>query len=78
MSRLVEKMSLTPAGILGIAGGSLKTGRPADIVILDTKKEYMVDPEKFISMGKNTPFGGYVLSGMPVITIAQGRLYEWQ
>jgi dihydroorotase len=78
MSRLVEKMSLTPAGILGIAGGSLKTGRPADIVILDTKKEYRVDPEKFISMGKNTPFGGYVLSGMPVITIAQGRLYEWQ
>lgn len=86
-SGLVEKMAFNPARILGLlaahrsspgAGikGTLKTGSDADIVIIDTKKEYKVDPGRFKSKGKNTPFAGSVLKGMPAVTISGGRIYR--
>jgi dihydroorotase len=78
MNQLIEKMSVNPAQILGISSkGSLKPGSDADVTILDTKKETRVDAEKFVSKGKNTPFHGWILKGMPVITISKGRVYEW-
>jgi dihydroorotase len=54
----------------------LKPGADADITILDLNKEFRVDPGKFISKGKNTPFEGWVLKGMPVMTICKGRIHE--
>jgi len=77
MSQLVEKMSLTPARILGL-NGTLKPGADADITILDTKKEVRVESKKFASKGKNTPFDGWMLKGFPFITISKGRINEWQ
>ncbi|MDI6890436.1 MAG: dihydroorotase [Thermodesulfovibrionales bacterium] len=79
MNQLVEKMSFNPARILGISSkGSLKQGSDAGVTILDTKKEVRVEAEKFVSKGKNTPFDGWVLKGMVVITISKGRICEWQ
>jgi dihydroorotase len=78
INQLIEKMSVNPAQILGISSkGSLKPGYDADVTILDTKKETRVDAEKFVSKGKNTPFHGWILKGMPIITISKGRVYEW-
>lgn len=88
-SQIVEKMSLNPARILGslithhsslVAGskGTLKPGADADVVIVDTNKEFKVEAEKFVSRGKNTPFDGWMLKGIPIITISMGRMYEWQ
>ncbi len=88
-SQMVEKMSLNPARILGslithhlslVAGskGTLKPGADADVVIVDTIKEFKVEAEKFVSKGKNTPFDGWMLKGIPIITISMGRMYEWQ
>jgi dihydroorotase len=78
INQLIEKMSVNPAQILGISSkGSLKPGSDADVTILDTKKETRVDAEKFVSKGKNTPFHGWILKGMPIITISKGRVYEW-
>jgi dihydroorotase len=76
ISKFVEKMALNPARILGIDGGTLKAGAPADIVIVNVDKEFTVNAENFTSMGKNTPFEGWLLKGMPVMTICNGKLYE--
>jgi len=76
LSQLVEKMAKNPASILGIDKGTLKPGADADITILDINKEFRVDPGQFFSRGKNTPFEGWVLKGMPVMTICKGRVHE--
>jgi dihydroorotase len=76
ISRLVEKMAANPAKILGINKGALKAGADADIVIVDSGKEFKVEVEKFISKGKNTPFDGWILKGMAVMTICKGKVYD--
>jgi len=76
INQLIEKMTLNPAKILRIDKGTLKVGSDADIVILDINKEYEVESERFASKGKNTPFEGWVLEGMPILTIYRGRAYE--
>ncbi|HHN65184.1 MAG TPA: dihydroorotase [Nitrospirae bacterium] len=73
---LVEKMSLNPARILNIRKGTLKVGEDADITIIDLNKKWKVEPERFASKGKNTPFEGFILEGLPVITICKGKIYE--
>jgi dihydroorotase len=77
LSQLIEKMALNPARILQIDKGTLRVGSDADVVIIDEKKEYTVETQKFISKGKNTPFNRWDLKGMPVITIYKGKVYEW-
>jgi dihydroorotase len=77
LSHLVEKMTLNPARILRIDKGTLKVGNDADIVIVDESKEFKVEADKFVSKGKNTSFEGWVLKGMPVITICKGKVHEW-
>jgi len=74
---LVQKMALNPARTLGLQKGTLRTGADADLVIVDTKREFEVKPDGFLSMGKNTPFGGWVLKGTPVVTLVKGRCYEF-
>jgi len=77
LGRLVSMMTSVPAGIVGIEKGSIREGWAADLVLVDLDKEFVVDPDKFASKGKNTPFSGYTLKGIPVTTIAGGRLYKW-
>ncbi len=74
--QLVEKMALTPARIVGVQKGTLKTGSDADVVIVDLGRSWTVDPERFESRGKNTPFKGWVLKGMPLMTVCKGKIYE--
>lgn len=76
LSQIVEKMALNPAKILGIGKGTLKVGTDADVVMVNVNKEFKVESEKFISKGKNTPFEGWVLKGMPVMTICKGKVHE--
>lgn len=74
MNQLVERMSTSPAKILGINKGSLQVGMPADITIADTDTAWTIDPEKFYSKGKNTPFAGKVVYGKIYYTIADGEI----
>ncbi|MBI5205942.1 MAG: dihydroorotase [Nitrospirae bacterium] len=76
MNQLIEKMTINPAKIMGINKGTLKNGSDADVVIVNPDKEFKVEPEKFASKGKNTPFEGWVLKGAAVITICKGKIYE--
>lgn len=73
-SELIEKMCVKPAEILGLNKGSLGVNKPADLVIFDPKKEFLVDRNKFQSKSKNSPFDGFTLRGQVVYTIVNGNI----
>lgn len=72
--QMVEKMSYNPAQILGLEAGSLEEGKPADIVIFDPAKTYVIDKNKFWSKGRNTPFDGRKVTGAVNTTIVDGKV----
>ncbi len=72
--QMAEKMSHRPAQILGLDRGSLREGKPADVVVIDPEAEYVIDPETFVSKGKNTPFGGKKVKGKVMTTICDGKV----
>ena len=74
LPRLAERMSAAPARILGIEGGEIKEGAVADITIADLAAKYVIDGEKFISKGKNTPFTGTEVYGRIAYTIVDGQI----
>ena len=73
MERLVELMSLNPRKVFRIAGG-LNEGDRADVVLLDTEKEWRVDSEKFYSMGKISMFDGREMTGDVAMTLHRGEI----
>ncbi len=79
LGRLIEMLSCNPAKILGIEKGGIKVGSIADITIIDPEREITIDSSKFKSKGRNTPFNGFKVAGIPVITICKGKVYssEW-
>ena len=58
LRRLVALLSTNPARVLGLPGGTLAPGSPADVTVLDLGRRVKVNPENFESKGRNTPFGG--------------------
>lgn len=72
--QMAEKMSYNPAQILGLEAGSLEEGKPADIVIFDPAKTYVIDKNKFWSKGRNTPFDGRKVTGAVNTTIVDGKV----
>jgi dihydroorotase len=73
LTGLVEKMATAPARILGLEE-NLQPGRTADITIIDPDVVYEVDVNKFQSLSRNCPFGGWQLKGKPVLTMVGGRV----
>ena len=63
-----------PAKILGLNIGQIKKGKEADIIIFDPSKPWKINPEKFYSKSKNTPFDGMVVEGKNLMTFVRGRL----
>ena len=74
MQSLVERMSLTPAKLLKNGRGTLKEGAIADLVIADINEEYIIDSDKFLSKGKNTPFNGKKVRGKILYTLCNGKV----
>lgn len=74
LPRLVELMSTNPAKLLGIPGGSLRPGSPADVAVLDVETWYEVDASKFLSLSRNTPFKSWSVRGRAVMTIVGGTV----
>ena len=74
MKSLVERMSLTPAKLLKNGKGTLKEGSVADLVVADINEEYVIDSDKFLSKGKNTPFNGKKVRGKVLYTLCGGKV----
>jgi dihydroorotase len=74
LARLVELFSSGPARVFGLPGGTLAPGSPADVTVLDLQARRAVDPKRFFSKGRSTPFAGWSLKGWPVLTIVGGRV----
>jgi dihydroorotase len=70
---LIRAMSTRPAELLGLPGGTLRQGAPADLVVIDLDTPWVVDPAKLRSSCKNTPFDEAKFMGGAVRTIAAGR-----
>ena len=70
---LVEKMSCAPARVFHLPGGSLRRGAPADVTVFAPDVEWVVDPTRFRSKGRNTPYTGKTLRGRVRATIVAGR-----
>jgi len=69
---LVARLSSEPARVLGLPGGRLVAGAPGDVTILDLAGERTLDPSRFLSRSRNTPFGGWAVTGGPWMTIVNG------
>jgi dihydroorotase len=74
LTRLIELMSVNPAKILRVAGGSLAEGAIADITVLAPDLSVTIDRAKFRSRSKNTPFHGWTFRGGVAATIVGGRV----
>jgi dihydroorotase len=73
IARFVELLSTNPARILGVPGGKLSIGGPADLTIF-AEREWRVDPSAFASKGKCTPFAGRVLPRKVLATVVGGSV----
>jgi dihydroorotase len=73
-SDLVERMACTPARLFNLPGGSLKRGAAADVTIFDPRVHWRVDPAKFASKGRNSPYNGMTLAGRAACTIVAGSV----
>ncbi|HOO97156.1 MAG TPA: dihydroorotase [Caldisericia bacterium] len=71
---LLSKMTTGPATVMGIEVPEIKTGKKADITIINPEKEWTVDPKEFYSLGKNTPLAGKKMKGKVFATIVSGKV----
>ncbi len=71
--RLAELMSSGPARILGVPGGTLGLGSAADVTVVDPAAEWVCEPSRLISKGRNTPFAGWRLTGRASLVLVEGR-----
>jgi dihydroorotase len=72
--QLLAKMTVNPAKVLGIDRGTLQTGRPADVTVIDPKAKWTIDKHAFKSKSRNTPFDGAKVTGRAVATIVGGEV----
>ncbi len=72
--KLIEMMSTKPASIFGLSGGTLRTGSPADVTIIDPSEIWTIDAERFFSKGRNCPFDGWEVKGKVRYTIVDGNV----
>jgi dihydroorotase len=71
---LVARFTAGPARVLGLPGGSLTPGAPGDVTVLDLAREHVIEPTRFRSKGRNTPFGDWACVGAPWMTVVGGRV----
>jgi dihydroorotase len=77
LARLPALFSAGPARAFALPGGTLAVGSPADVTLFDPEARVKVDPDRFLSKGRSTPFAGWELTGAPAATIVGGSV-AWQ
>lgn len=71
---MISKLTAEPAKIFNLKAGNLAVGMPADIVVLDTEAQWVVDNKKFYTKGSHSPFIGRNLKGKAIMTFVDGKL----
>ncbi len=74
LERALELWTDAPRRLFGLPPVRLVPGDPADLVLFDPEAEWTVEPERFQSKGRNTPFAGWRLTGRALATVCGGRL----
>jgi dihydroorotase len=74
LSQLIDAMSCKQARVFGLPGGTLRPGGLADVTVFDPNAQWVVDPSRFKSKGRNTPYGGVALTGRARLTVVGGRV----
>ena len=73
----IDKLATAPAKAFSLNAGTLAVGAPADVAIVDPNLEWEVDPSRFRSKSRNTPFAGWKVKGRVTTTLVSGRVvYE--
>jgi dihydroorotase len=72
--QLIEKLTVNPARILGIDRGTLRAGAVADVTIIDPAAEWSIEPSKFKSKSRNSPFAGWKVRGRAHRVIVDGQV----
>ena len=70
----IRKLTEAPASLIGVKGGSLRKGMPADITIVDLNAKYKINRNKMKSKSKNSPFHGWEVKGKVIYTIVDGKV----
>ena len=74
VGRAIERLTAGPARCFGLPYGTLSAGAPADVIVVDAEREWKVDPLRFYSRSRNSPFAGWTLRGKVLRTYVAGRL----
>jgi dihydroorotase len=74
LTELIAALTQRAAFAWDLPYGTLAPGAPADVVVLDPDQAWVVDPQRFLSKGKNSPLGGQTLRGTVLLTVAQGSI----
>ncbi|HEY6463208.1 MAG TPA: dihydroorotase [Polyangiaceae bacterium] len=74
LGRLVEAMTSGPARIVGLEAPRIREGARADLVLVQPRARWTIDPSKLRSKSKNTPFAGREVQGMVAMTVCEGRV----
>ncbi|MEX0727282.1 MAG: dihydroorotase [Planctomycetaceae bacterium] len=69
---LISKLTVNPSRILGLEKGTLKPGADADITLIDPAAKWTIEPRRFRSASRNTPFGGWEVTGRAKIVLVAG------
>ncbi len=77
LEQLIGYLTKKPAESFGLPYGKIEEGASADIVLLNLDEERVINPQEFLSKGKNTPFIGWTCKGWPQMTIASGKV-AWE
>ncbi len=77
LPQLIRRMSTDPARIFHLPGGTLQPGMPADLCIFDPEARWVVEPDRFYSKSRNTPFAGRWLQGRVEGTFVGGERVFW-
>ena len=76
LPELIARLTVGPAGILGLAAGRLTTGAPADICIFDPQRTWKIDETTWRSAGRNTPWWGEDMVGRVTTMVIGGRVID--
>ena len=71
---MLAKMTVNPARVLGIDRGTLRPGATADVTVIDPRREWVIDKDRFKSKSRNTPFHGWTVTGKAVAVAVGGEV----